>query len=161
SLWFGMTLSFWVGIRYALFGQLMKNPAVVLKASAWMYAVFASLFLAFARRGSGVETVAILLAGTLAFMSYLVFSVRRLWTVSLHARRLLLPLAVTLGMVYFKHWLTTPGRSLIALAVWMGVFTLSVFASRSLRGYEVQEIIAALRHPDRLHIASQTVEGQR
>lgn len=147
GLWFGMTLAFWIGMRYALVGQLMKTPGMVLKASVWMYAVFIPLFLAFGRRGSGVETVLALMGGTLAFMMYAIVSSRRRWQVSLRARRLAWPLLVTGGLAAFSLWGGPPGFAWLALAVWAGLFAWSVFLSRSLHGYEVREILQALRHP--------------
>ncbi|MBP7829940.1 MAG: hypothetical protein KA248_08495 [Kiritimatiellae bacterium] len=145
SLWFGMTLAFWVGMRYALVGQLMKTPGVVLKASFWMYAVFVPLFLAYGRSGSGVETVLALLGGTLAFMAYAIASAWRQWQVSLRARRLAAPLLITAGLGAFIRWERGPDFAWPALAVWAVLFAWSVFVSRSLRGYEARDIWQALR----------------
>ena len=147
GLWFGVTLAYWIGMRHALFAQLVRSPATVLKASAWLYAVFVPLFVVFGRSGSGVETVLALLGGALAFAASLVFTVRRNWNVSLDARRLLLPLAVNAALAAFLQWGETSRFWMPAGLAWAGLFVASVMASHCLRVHEVTEILTALRRP--------------
>ncbi|HOW98554.1 MAG TPA: lipopolysaccharide biosynthesis protein [Kiritimatiellia bacterium] len=147
SLWLLMTLFFWLGMRYALFGQLMKSPGRVLKASLWMFAVFIPLFLLFGRTGSGVETVWALLAGTLVYALYLAITTRRKWGISLDSIRLLLPLAVTAGLAVYAIRAGPGGLGWPAPAAWLVVFVASVFVSRSLRVHELTGIISSLRRP--------------